>query len=50
MFFGVEDMLAISSQPFPEMDVIGIAAQTATVIGVQLNRSFFYFFEDASIG
>jgi hypothetical protein len=43
-------MLTVSSQPFSEVNVIGIASQAASVIGIDFDRPFINFFQNATIG
>jgi hypothetical protein len=50
MFLCVEDMLTVCSQPFSEVNVIGIASQAASVVGFNFNGPFIDFFQDARIG
>ena len=49
VFLGVKDVLAVGSQPFAKVDIIGIASEALTGIRIDLNGSFFYFFLNTAI-
>ena len=50
VFFGIQDMLTVCGQPFSQVDIIGITAQTFPVVWNQFYCSFFYFFQYSGIG
>ena len=50
VFFCVQDVFPVGSQPFAEVDVVGIASQASPVVRHNFYCSLFYFFKDTRIG
>src|SRR5262245_16090807 len=50
MFFGIKYMFTVSSEPFAEMYIVGVAAKTFTIVRSQFDRTFFNFLQYSLIG
>src|SRR6187200_369653 len=49
MFFCIKDMFIVSGQPFSQMHIIAVTAQTFPVVQRNFYSSFFYFFKNSFI-
>ena len=50
VLFCIQDVLPVGGQVGAEVYIIAVAPQAVAMIGINLNRSFFHFFENTCIG
>ncbi len=49
MLFGIQDMLLVGSEPFAQVNIVGIASEAFAVIRLNFDGAFFDFFQYARI-